>query len=403
MIYPNISTSPLSVKIAIKINSLDYATVRAYKMLKKSCFYQKMTDFTITFIRLPSIPAVILGFFLVFIPVGVFSQNSPNSSNLPNIPIEEPTFIEKWFYPVTALSKSATRMLDSTQKDTSARNQAITLFEKALANKPSDGIVAYNLANAYQIYSKFAKAEKTYHLALENLGYGTLPVNANDTRSYLARIRRAGSKNRSYLAKIFFNQGNNYFKQEKFLEALTSYKYSLTANPNDLNAKHNFELTLQKLEENAAGGATNPQSEQSQQNQNEQNSNQEDNSSANDNAKNEENQNANNPENQESPGQQSDNQVQNSAKTSDTSPDPSANNTPAENKEQNAIAGQREADNNNRKTDNHSPASSKNSQSILSLERAEQILDGYQNRQKKFEIYKKYPQNISRDPNHKNW
>ena len=48
---------------------------------------------------------------------------------------------------------------------------------------------------------------------------------------------------------FFYNLGNTYFRSNQFNEALESYKKSLLADPGDINAKKNFELTLKKIAE----------------------------------------------------------------------------------------------------------------------------------------------------------
>jgi Ca-activated chloride channel family protein len=49
--------------------------------------------------------------------------------------------------------------------------------------------------------------------------------------------------------QAFYNLGNTYFRAEKWPEAIEAYKQALLLNPDDLDAKHNLELALQKQQE----------------------------------------------------------------------------------------------------------------------------------------------------------
>ncbi|HLP60709.1 MAG TPA: tetratricopeptide repeat protein [Candidatus Deferrimicrobium sp.] len=48
---------------------------------------------------------------------------------------------------------------------------------------------------------------------------------------------------------FYYNVGNSFFRLEQFDKALESYKKSLIANPDDMDAKKNYELALKKKEE----------------------------------------------------------------------------------------------------------------------------------------------------------
>ena len=48
-------------------------------------------------------------------------------------------------------------------------------------------------------------------------------------------------------SNFFYNMGNSYFRLQKYKEALENYKQSLKIDPKDIEAKKNFELTLQKM------------------------------------------------------------------------------------------------------------------------------------------------------------
>jgi tetratricopeptide (TPR) repeat protein len=50
-------------------------------------------------------------------------------------------------------------------------------------------------------------------------------------------------------AALYYNLGNAYFRLGQFPKALESYKRCLLKNPDDIQAKKNFELTLKKIRE----------------------------------------------------------------------------------------------------------------------------------------------------------
>ena len=51
-------------------------------------------------------------------------------------------------------------------------------------------------------------------------------------------------------AEAFYNLGNAQFKQQKYQEALESYKQSLRLNPSDMEAKYNYAYTKRLLDQN---------------------------------------------------------------------------------------------------------------------------------------------------------
>jgi Ca-activated chloride channel family protein len=50
-------------------------------------------------------------------------------------------------------------------------------------------------------------------------------------------------------ADFYYNLGNSYYRLGQFPQALDNYKKSLRQNPDDVDCKKNFELTLKKIEE----------------------------------------------------------------------------------------------------------------------------------------------------------
>lgn len=50
-------------------------------------------------------------------------------------------------------------------------------------------------------------------------------------------------------ASVYYDKGNSEYQQKNYEEAQKSYRKALLADPNDLDAKANFELTLRKLQQ----------------------------------------------------------------------------------------------------------------------------------------------------------
>ena len=72
-------------------------------------------------------------------------------------------------------------------------------------------------------------------------------------------------------AEAFYNLGNAQFKQQKYKEALESYKQSLRLNPSDMEAKYNYAYTKRLLDENKDGGGGGNDDKDQNKDQNQQN------------------------------------------------------------------------------------------------------------------------------------
>ncbi len=77
-------------------------------------------------------------------------------------------------------------------------------------------------------------------------------------------------------AAAHYNLGNALFRQEKFQEAVGAYKKSLELNSDDIDAKINLELALEKLDQNQQDQNQDNQDQQDQQDQNQNQQNQQD-------------------------------------------------------------------------------------------------------------------------------
>ena len=72
----------------------------------------------------------------------------------------------------------------------------------------------------------------------------------DDLEGALAQLEQSLRTADDELAQqAFYNLGNTYFQAENWPEAIEAYKQALLLNPDDLEAKHNLELALQKLQD----------------------------------------------------------------------------------------------------------------------------------------------------------
>lgn len=101
--------------------------------------------------------------------------------------------------------------------------QAKSLYEKANQAESTHGKSQYNLGNANYKLKDFAAAEKNY---------------INATKELWATEDKANA---------FYNLGNSYYEQGKYVESLEAFKNALRLNPNMLDAKKNLALVQQHL------------------------------------------------------------------------------------------------------------------------------------------------------------
>ena len=85
------------------------------------------------------------------------------------------------------------------------------------------------------------------------------PVTTSETRSTRPNgstrpSRPCGRRTDDERAQAFYNLGNAQFKQQKYKEALESYKQSLRLNPSDQEAKYNYAYTKRLIDDDENGG-----------------------------------------------------------------------------------------------------------------------------------------------------
>ena len=143
--------------------------------------------------------------------------------------------------------------------------KSVDSYQRALQHDSTCFEAKYDLASALYRTERYDKAEKT------------LLSIANDT-----------TRTEKERGEVAYNLGNTQFAQQKYKEALSSYRQAMRCNPNDEDAKFNYAFTKRLIQ----------QQEQQQQQQN-QDQNQDQNKDNKDNQQ--DNQNQQNEQNQQQP------------------------------------------------------------------------------------------------------
>ena len=146
--------------------------------------------------------------------------------------------------------------------------KSVDSYQRALQHDTTCFEAKYDLASALYRTERYDKAEKTL-----------LSIVNDTTRTELER------------GEVAYNLGNTQFAQQKYKEALSSYRQAMRCNPNDEDAKFNYAFTKRLIQ----------QQEQQQQQQN-QDQNQDQNKDNKDNQQ--DNQNQQQPQNQEGKDEQ---------------------------------------------------------------------------------------------------
>ena len=143
--------------------------------------------------------------------------------------------------------------------------KSVDSYQRALQHDSTCFEAKYDLASALYRTERYDKAEKTL-----------LSIVGDSTRTEKER------------GEVAYNLGNTQFAQQKYKEALSSYRQAMRCNPNDEDAKFNYAFTKRLIQ----------QQEQQQQQQN-QDQNQDQNKDNKDNQQ--DNQNQQNEQNQQQP------------------------------------------------------------------------------------------------------
>ncbi len=154
--------------------------------------------------------------------------------------------------------------------------KSVDSYQRALQHDSTCFEAKYNIASALYRTERYDKAEKTL-----------LGIVNDTTRTELER------------GEVAYNLGNTQFAQQKYKEALSSYRQAMRCNPNDEDAKFNYAFTKRLIQ----------QQEQQQQQQN-QDQNQDQNKENQDKQDNQNQQGKDNQDQQQQPQNQDGNEEQ---------------------------------------------------------------------------------------------
>lgn len=102
-------------------------------------------------------------------------------------------------------------------------DQALAAFVSAKGDAPESDLLRFNTAASLLRMEKYQEA--------------------------LDELAEVEGKNGLPTSDVLYNKGNALFSLKQYKEALEAYKHSLLADPGDMQAKRNFELTLKKIKE----------------------------------------------------------------------------------------------------------------------------------------------------------
>jgi len=136
-----------------------------------------------------------------------------------------------------------------------ALQEYLDLYQK----NPDNDLLAYNLANAYQVLGMGEKAQELYQAARGG--------NAKTGDSKADRVQ--GGEKPADLA--LYNSGSAHLEENRFVDAVTNLVDYLKKHPEDMDAKRNLELALQRMkqqsQEQQQQDQQDKQEQQNQQNQ----------------------------------------------------------------------------------------------------------------------------------------
>ena len=134
--------------------------------------------------------------------------------------------------------------------------KSVDSYQRALQHDSTSFEAKYDLASALYRTERYEKAEKTL-----------LGIVNDTTRTELER------------GEVAYNLGNTQFAQQKYKEALSSYRQAMRCNPNDEDAKFNYAFTkrlIQQQEQQQQNQDQNQNKQDQQNQQNKQNENKQD-------------------------------------------------------------------------------------------------------------------------------
>ena len=158
--------------------------------------------------------------------------------------------------------------------------KSVDSYKEALQYDPNSFEAKYDLASALYRTERYEKAEKTL-----------LSIVNDSTRTELER------------GDVAYNLGNTQYAQQKYKEALSSYRQAMRCNPNDEDAKFNYAFTKRLIQQQEQQQQQNQQNQDQNQNQNKDNQDKQDNQNQQDKQDNQQPQNQEGKEEQQEGGQ----------------------------------------------------------------------------------------------------
>jgi tetratricopeptide (TPR) repeat protein len=123
------------------------------------------------------------------------------------------------------------------------------------------------IGNKLYEQKKYKQATAEYQQALQknpgyvpglfNLGNALYQQNNLDQARQVLSATARQAKDKEVKADANYNIGNTYMKQQKWEEAVNSYKAALKNNPHDEAAKYNLSYALAMMKKNQGGGGKN--------------------------------------------------------------------------------------------------------------------------------------------------
>lgn len=129
--------------------------------------------------------------------------------------------------------------------------KSVDSYQRALQHDSTSFEAKYDLASALYRTERYDKAEKTL-----------LGIVNDTTRTELER------------GEVAYNLGNTQFAQQKYKEALSSYRQAMRCNPDDEDAKFNYAFTKRLIQQQEQQQQQQQQNQDQNQDQNQQNQDQ---------------------------------------------------------------------------------------------------------------------------------
>ena len=122
--------------------------------------------------------------------------------------------------------------------------KSVDSYQEALKHDPNSFEAKYDLASALYRTERYEKAEKTLQAIV-----------SDSTRTEKER------------GEVAYNLGNAQFAQQKYKEALSSYRQAMRCNPNDEDAKFNYAFTKLLLQQQQQQQQSQDQNQENKDNQ----------------------------------------------------------------------------------------------------------------------------------------